>query len=113
MAIGRPAKYFFLIERLNDRELYCPATIARLLTNEDVRKRKNIKGTLKEVRPKIRMSLARVARKYQIQPCGFVSLGQGNSGNKYPAYSGEIWKMIFQRHRTEKQKAKTISSKFA
>jgi len=91
---GRLPKYHFLIDRLNDEILYCAATIARLLTKEDLRRQKNIQGTLKHARFNARQSLAHFARSQNVPPCGLVYLGKGQTGNAYPGYRGKVWKTM-------------------
>lgn len=106
MPAGRPSKYFFLIKRLNDQGLYCAATIAWLLTKDDLRRRKTISGPLDDARTKVRLSLARVARLYDYTPSGVVHVGKRSKGHAYPGYTGEVWKQIFKQHQAEKRRRK-------
>lgn len=94
-AIGRPPKYYFLIYRVNDRHLYSAATIAKLLIPNDLRMYPDLGSDLVEARFRARQSLARVARKHKLKPCGLVYLGPEHTGNAYPAYRGNRWKAMF------------------
>jgi len=94
--MGRSPKYYFLIDRLEDHRWYCAATIARLLTSQDL-EQLDVAGTLDQVRTKARMSLARAARCHPLPPSSIVYLGKGQSGNAYPGYRGSEWKEMFQR----------------
>lgn len=93
---GRPPKYCFLVDRLEDKTLYCAATIARLLSASDLRER-HFERPLEEVRTKARMALARIARFHPMPPSGIVHLLERNRGNAYPGYKGFEWKIIFKR----------------
>ena len=72
LAPGRPPKYYFLIYRISDQELYSAATIAKLLNANDLHVYPQLSGTLDQVRFRARQSLARVARQYRLNPCGVV-----------------------------------------
>ena len=101
--VGRPAKYFFLIKRLDDDVLYSAFTIARLLQKEDLR-RNGITGPFKEAKRKARSALARVAKSQdKYQPSGLVYTREERKGNAYPGYTGKTWKSIFRYHERAKQ----------
>lgn len=94
---GRPSKYYFLVNRLIDNHIYCPASIAKLLTKSDLNQH-HIEQPLKPARFRVRQSLARVARLSKTPHCGLDYSLSRSRRCAYPGYRGYIWKQIFQKH---------------
>lgn len=103
--MGRTPKYYFLIYRLKDDELYCAATIARLLHTPDLRWH-DLNGPLEEERFKARQSLSRIARLSGKLYEGLVRLPPPGSRNMYPGYRGAVWKQILSDHQGHQEDTK-------
>ena len=97
MAYGRPYRFKFLIERLEDEKCFAPATIAALLTEEDLKafnEEHCEQITMEKLKLRARTALASFRRRHITIPfTGFAKVS--STSTDLFAWYGKVWKSAF------------------